>query len=48
MLTEYVRYAADESVLAFCLTQHLQILPLTKQLTAVCGNLWAHSLQSRR
>lgn len=37
-----------DAYLTFSLMEHLSIVPLTKQLTSIAGNLWFRSLQNAR
>lgn len=43
-----INHSINEAHLAFRLMNKLQILPLTKQLSCLCGNLWSQSLRSAR
>eukprot|EP00457_Paulinella_chromatophora_P000299 gb/GEZN01000299.1/.p1 GENE.gb/GEZN01000299.1/~~gb/GEZN01000299.1/.p1 ORF type:complete len:1575 (-),score=266.88 gb/GEZN01000299.1/:312-5036(-) len=47
-LFELAKLTEQDAWLAFLLMHKLQIIPLTKQLTSLCGNLWARSLRSAR
>ncbi|KAA0172738.1 hypothetical protein FNF27_05838 [Cafeteria roenbergensis] len=42
------RHTENDAWLALRLAGHLQVLPLTKQLTNLAGNLWSRSLQGAR
>eukprot|EP00026_Physarum_polycephalum_P000493 Phypoly_transcript_00494.p1 GENE.Phypoly_transcript_00494~~Phypoly_transcript_00494.p1 ORF type:complete len:1064 (+),score=166.17 Phypoly_transcript_00494:1336-4527(+) len=42
------QYTGNDCYLAMSLMFKLNVLPLTKQLTNVSGNLWVHSLMGRR
>ncbi|CAD7939831.1 unnamed protein product [Amoebophrya sp. A25] len=48
VVKEYAAYAMDEMICTFMLMHRLEMLTLTKQLTIIGGNLWAHSLQNKR
>jgi DNA polymerase alpha subunit A len=43
-----VKHTVNDAWLALKLAGHLQVLPLTKQLTNLAGNLWARSLKGAR
>ena len=45
---QLVDHTETDSYLIFQLMMHLQIIPLTKQLTTIAGNLWFRSLQNAR
>ncbi len=43
-----VEHTEKDSYFTFMLMLHLSIIPLTKQLTNIAGNLWYRSLQNAR
>lgn len=43
-----VRHCANDAYLSLCLMFHMNLLPLTKQLTNLAGNTWQRSLYSAR
>jgi len=45
---QLVDHTETDSYLIYQLMAHLQIIPLTKQLTTIAGNLWFRSLQNAR
>jgi DNA polymerase alpha subunit A len=47
-LLRLIAHNENDSYLTLCLTFKLMILPLTKQLTTLAGNLWSRSLLSAR
>lgn len=47
-LSYFLKYSCDEAKLFFMIMHKLELLSLTKQLTCVGGNLWAHSLMNKR
>ncbi|KAJ2226748.1 DNA-directed DNA polymerase alpha catalytic subunit pol1 [Coemansia sp. RSA 485] len=47
-LLRFLRHAAFDAFLAAALMLHLHALPLTRQLTALAGNLWARTLMGAR
>lgn len=47
-LLRLISHNENDSYLTLCLTFKLMILPLTKQLTTLAGNLWSRSLLSAR
>ncbi|KAJ1850758.1 DNA-directed DNA polymerase alpha catalytic subunit pol1, partial [Coemansia sp. RSA 2703] len=47
-LLRFVRHMAFDAFLAAALAIKLQALPLTRQLTALAGNLWARTLMGAR
>eukprot|EP00898_Chlorokybus_atmophyticus_P002051 jgi/Chlat1/2847/Chrsp194S03002 len=47
-LVELVEHAEGDAWLALGLMFHLSILPLTRQLTTICGNQWSKTLQCAR
>ncbi|CEO98186.1 hypothetical protein PBRA_006300 [Plasmodiophora brassicae] len=47
-IIEVVRHCGNDAYLALRLMFHLQVLPLSKQLTCLGGHTWARSLQSAR
>ncbi|CAD7959821.1 unnamed protein product [Amoebophrya sp. A120] len=48
MFRYWLCYTFDELRLTFNILHRLEILTLSKQLTIIGGNLWAHSLQNKR
>ena len=42
------RHTLGDAILSLRIAWKIQVLPLTKQLTNLAGNLWAHSLQNKR
>jgi len=47
-LLQLVRCVENDAFLSLQLMFRLQVLPLTKQLTGLAGNLWSKSLQGKR
>jgi DNA polymerase alpha subunit A len=47
-LEQLVNHTESDAYLTYNLMMHLQIVPLTKQLTTIAGNLWFRSLQNAR
>nr|AAG52947.1 type I DNA polymerase alpha [Urostyla grandis] len=47
-LFKLIEHTERDSYLTFSLMQHLSVVPLTKQLTSIAGNLWYRSLQNAR
>ena len=47
-ILKLVEHTETDTYLTFKLMMHLNILPLTKQLTTIAGNLWFRSLQNAR
>jgi DNA polymerase alpha subunit A len=47
-ILKLVEHTETDTYLTFKLMLHLNILPLTKQLTTIAGNLWFRSLQNAR
>jgi len=41
-------HTEQDAYLTYQLMSHLSIIPLTKQLTTIAGNLWFRSLQNAR
>ncbi len=47
-LEQLANHTESDAFLTYQLMTHLQIVPLTKQLTTIAGNLWFRSLQNAR
>ena len=47
-LEQLANHTETDAYLTYSLMMHLQIVPLTKQLTSIAGNLWYRSLQNAR
>mmetsp|Transcript_38559 Transcript_38559/g.28434 ORF Transcript_38559/g.28434 Transcript_38559/m.28434 type:complete len:94 (+) Transcript_38559:2958-3239(+) len=47
-LMKVVEHTEKDAFLTFQLLLHLNVIPLTKQLTNIAGNLWFRSLQNAR
>ena len=47
-LESLASHTETDAYLTYNLMMHLQIVPLTKQLTTIAGNLWFRSLQNAR
>jgi DNA polymerase alpha subunit A len=47
-LLHFVEHAEQDALLTMRLQFHLQILPLTRELTCLAGNLWSRSLMGAR
>jgi DNA polymerase alpha subunit A len=47
-LMDLMMHTEKDSYFTFALLLHLNIIPLTKQLTTIAGNLWFRSLQNAR
>ncbi|KAG0181293.1 DNA-directed DNA polymerase alpha catalytic subunit pol1, partial [Apophysomyces sp. BC1021] len=47
-LIEFLRHCSFEAYLAVAIMNKLQILPLTKELTNLAGNLWSRSMNGSR
>ena len=43
-----VQHAESDAWLSLGLSFHLNVLPMTRQLTTLCGFLWSRTLQVRR
>lgn len=47
-IEKVARHTQQDAFYTFELTMHMSVIPLTKQLTNIAGNLWARSLQNAR
>lgn len=47
-LEQLAHHTESDAYITYQLMMHLQIVPLTKQLTTIAGNLWFRSLQNAR
>lgn len=48
LLRKLIKHTEDDAFLAMSLMNKLLVLPLTKQLTNLCGNLWSRTLTAGR
>ena len=47
-VSEFIKFTVNDAMLSFSLACHLLIIPLTHQITSICGNLWSKTMQSNR
>ena len=47
-LLKFIEHAENDCYISLCLLYKLEMLPLTKQLTSLAGNLWSSTLQGGR
>jgi DNA polymerase alpha subunit A len=45
---KFIEHAENDCYISLCLLYKLEMLPLTKQLTSLAGNLWSSTLQGGR